>query len=82
MSWVEYRDWYHFYLLEPFGDAKEDWYRSQMLFATLKNTFPEAEVSLAENCRYSELPLSVTSNDDDEPISDEELKRKIKNMGR
>ena len=81
MSWVSYCEWYRFYLLEPFGDAKDDWYQSQMLFASMKNSFPEADITLSDNCRYTELHVA-TEAPSDEPISDEDLKRKMKMMGR
>ena len=81
MSWEAYCDWYHFYLLEPFGDAKDDWYRSQMLYTAYRSTFPESDVSLTDNCRYTELHIPEVEVSE-EPISDDDLKRKVKNMGR
>ena len=78
MSWVSYCEWYHFYLLEPFGDIKDDWYTSQTLYAILRGAFPNAEINLNDHCRYTEIALPGQTRD--EPISDEELKLKLRSM--
>lgn len=81
MCWTQYVEWYAFYLKEPFGDIKDQYYLSQLVYSSYRAIYPEANFELDNFIFRLVEPEMGEYEADDEPISDDELKRKMKSIG-